>query len=371
MDEEQLMDEQLRVLVVDDMALYRKLLGDLIDEIPGVEVVGTAPNGKIALNRIAHLRPHVITLDIEMPVMDGPETLRHLSRMDRPPIVIVVSVHTHEGGAKTFAALDSGAYSFITKPNGSDREENRARLSDELRSIFTGLVVKSRIRSAPVLAGAAQGGSLPAFATLDPVSRLKEAESSDPPEIIAIAVSTGGPKALGQVIPRLPQDLSVPVVVVQHIPTEFTSALVESLNGKRAVKVKEGRHGMLLEPGTVYIAPGGRQMKVEPGGINGSPALQVTDDPAENHCKPSADVLMRSVARAYGSRALGIIMTGMGNDGIRGLQLMKRKGATVIAQDRESCVVFGMPHEAIKAGIVDITAPLHTIPNLIVEKVAK
>lgn len=366
------MDELLRVLVVDDMALYRKLLGDLINEIPGMEVAGSAPNGRLALSKIDLLQPDVITLDVEMPVMDGLETLRLLSKRESPPLVIVVSVHTHEGAEKTLTALDLGAYAFITKPHGSNMEKNRRQLSDELRSILTGLLVKSRIRKACVPAGPPDRGGFPAFEQAgNRVSRPGPTviDEQELPEIIAIAISTGGPKALGEVIPRLPGNLKVPVVVVQHIPTDFTAALVESLDKKSAVKVRVGQHGMGLEPGTVYFAPGGKQMKVRAPDPAGPPLLQVTDDAAENHCKPSADFLMRSVARTYGSRALGIIMTGMGSDGVLGLRLMKSRGASVIAQDRETSVVFGMPSEAIKAGVVDITAPLHSIADLIVERV--
>ena len=378
------MDNLLRVLVVDDMALYRKLLSDLINEIPGVEVVGTAPDGKIALDKISRDRPDVVTLDIEMPVLDGLETLRVLKTWNSPPKTIVVSAHTREGAVKTMEALDAGAYEFITKPDGGDRDRNRERLQKKLRSIFAGLTVKPKVGVARIPVGAAAGGCSFGSAAVKRRPHKNTAEiagqaaeiagqtaeiAGQTAEIVAIAVSTGGPKALSEMIPRLPQNLPVPVVVVLHIPMEFTAALVNSLDRKSAITVKIGEDRMALEPGKVYFAPGGRQMKIE-AARGGKPALlRVTDDPPENYCQPSADYLMRSVAVNYGGRSLGVIMTGMGDDGVQGLRLMKSEGATIIAQDEESSVVFGMPLEAVKAGIVDLLAPLRSIPHLIVERV--
>ena len=372
------MVDLLRVLVVDDMALYRKLLSDLINEIPGVEVVGTAPNGKIALDKISRDRPDVVTLDIEMPVLDGLETLRVLKTWKSPPKTIVVSAHTREGAEKTMEALDAGACEFITKPDGGDMNRNRERLQKKLHSILTGLAVKPAIGPILIPVGAATGGSSCGSAPIkgaahhDPttasVGRTAEIVGQTA-EIVAIAVSTGGPKALGEVIPRLPGNLPVPVVVVLHIPMEFTAALVNSLDRKSAINVKIGEDRMALQPGTVYFAPGGKQMKIEAARSGESAILRVTDDPPENYCRPSADYLMRSVAVHYGGRSLGVIMTGMGDDGVQGLRLMKGEGATIVAQDEESSVVFGMPLEAIMAGIVDLLAPLSSIPHLIVGRV--
>ncbi len=189
-------------------------------------------------------------------------------------------------------------------------------------------------------------------------------------DIIVIGISTGGPNALMQIIPKLPADLNVPIVIVQHMPTFFTQRLAEILDGKSVLKVVEGHSGMNLEPNVVHIAPGGLQMKLfqKPG--SEMPAIITTDDPPENHCKPSADYLFRSVARIYPKRALGVIMTGMGADGVKGLQQMKESGAIVIAQDKESSVVFGMPMMAIKAGLADVIAPLDLIP-LKIERIVK
>jgi len=362
------LEKPLRVLVVDDMALYRKLLSDLVDEIPGAEVVGTAPNGEIALDKIERIRPDVITLDIEMPVLDGLETLKILKTWDSAPASIVVSSHTREGAKKTIEALDAGACEFITKPEGVNRDDSQRQLLERLGTIFAGLNARSKASAAAVPVDAAAGRARPGPAAAGS-SRGQDASAWPIPEIVAIAVSTGGPRALADVIPRLPRDFPVPVVVVLHIPSEFTAALVNSLDTKSAVTVSIGEDGMALRPGTVYFAPGGKQMKVETLPCGADPVLRVTDDPPENHCRPSADYLMRSVADIYGRRSLGVIMTGMGEDGVQGLRSMKYEGATVIAQDKESCVVFGMPQGAVKAGIVDFVAPLESISDLIVERV--
>jgi two-component system chemotaxis response regulator CheB len=190
-------------------------------------------------------------------------------------------------------------------------------------------------------------------------------------EIVAIGVSTGGPQALTEVIPYLPANLAVPVVIVQHMPQTFTEALAAALNDKSVVTVVEGQHGQTLEAGVVYIAPGGKQMKIVQQSQSQAPHLLITDDPSENYCKPSVDYLFRSVAQLYANRALGVIMTGMGADGVRGLRLMKQQGAKILAQDAESCVVFGMPMEAIKAGVVDAVVPLKQLAAAIIQHVGR
>src|SRR5919198_1595205 len=205
----------------------------------------------------------------------------------------------------------------------------------------------------------------------DIVRRMQALQSQTPIEIVAIGVSTGGPQALTEMIPHLPAALGVPVVIVQHMPQTFTGALAASLNHKSAVTVIEGQHGQILEAGMVYIAPGGKQMKIVQQSQQQAPNLLTTDDPPENHCKPSVDYLFRSVAHLYANRALGVIMTGMGADGGRGLRLMKQQGAKVLAQDAESCVVFGMPMAAIKAGVVDAVVPLGQLATAIIQHVGR
>lgn len=360
-----------RVLVVDDSVLYRKVLSEILSTIPGIEVVGIASNGKIALSKVALLKPDIMTLDFEMPEMDGLETLRQLKRMGENIAVVMVSSFTSRGAAVTIEALQLGAFDFLTKPEGYSPEKNREQILSQLKPIINAIITKATLRgvlapeAAPPRATGVMAGTAPSTPVMPPpVSILPRRV-----EILAIGVSTGGPNALAEVIPCLPADFRVPTVIVQHMPPVFTEALAETLNGKSAVRVLEGKDGMKLEPGTVYIAPGGKQMKVVRPGDYGPVFLEVNSDPPENHCQPSVDYLFRSIAKVYGRKSLGVIMTGMGADGVRGLREMKQQGAFVIAQNEASCVVFGMPMEAIKAGVTDVTLPLKEIPREIVRLV--
>ena len=240
-------------------------------------------------------------------------------------------------------APDTGRFDFIRKPEGTTAEASRAELERQLM---------------PILAAARAG---------TPVG--SDAARTALPEIVVIGISTGGPAALAKVLPLLPARFSVPVVVVQHIPAGFSETLADSLNQNCVLPVKVGEEGEVIRPGTVYIAPGDKQMKIAPAPGRSGTVLKITQDPPENNCRPSVDYLMRSVAPLYQERALAVIMTGMGSDGVRGLKLMKEQGVTVIAQDRASCVVFGMPAEAIKAGLVDVVVPLSGIAREIVKRV--
>jgi len=372
--------EPIRVLVVDDTSLYRKLLSDVLQQIDGTEVVGTASNGTIALAKVTQCHPDLLTLDVEMPAMNGLETLRRLRDVAPQVGVIMVSAHTTQGAKITMEALDLGALDFITKPEGKDPAQNMADLRRQLHPLLstfrTRKQVKSLLRSPNgslsrrPTAEAEVGSTLPL--PVEPVTpRLTAPPTGGRIEIVAIGVSTGGPQALAQLIPKLPGHLGVPIVVVQHMPPMFTAALAESLDRKSALTVVEGQHEQILEPNTVYIAPGGKHMKIVRRGAQQYPCLLVTNDPPENHCKPSVDYLFRSVAQGYGNRALGVIMTGMGADGTLGLRLMKRQGATVFAQDEASCVVYGMPMEAIKAGVVDTVVPLEQLALAVCQRVSR
>ena len=353
----------LRVLVVDDSVLYRKVLSDVLSNIPGVEVVGTATDGNVALAKIPQLKPDMLTLDFDMPEMDGLKVLEHVS-VDHPDLkVVMVSAHTKEGAAITLKALELGALTFVTKPKTENPLKSKNVLLNQLVPVVKEImalqpshhsVSNCRAISQPIVSDAAPGKVISPAGT----GRL---------QIVAIGISTGGPKALAQLIPCLPEDLRIPVVIVQHMPSKYTAALAESLDQKSALKVIEAENGMELKRGIIFIAPGGKQMKVV--GVSGKSMLEVNDDPPENHCQPSVDYLFRSISKVYGKHALGIIMTGMGSDGVLGLRLMKRLGAQVIAQDKQSCVIFGMPGEAINAGIVDYVAPLNHIATQIVQRV--
>jgi two-component system chemotaxis response regulator CheB len=266
-------------------------------------------------------------------------------------------------------ALELGAFDFVTKTDSDDPEEN-------LKALHLALLPRVRAYARRLeFRKSLKKGKLPSklqtrlAAISDDVARKSVlAKRRVKSEIVAIGISTGGPNALMKMLPKLPGNLGVPIVIVQHMPPTFTKSLAESLNQKCALKVKEGEDGEILEPDTVYIAPGGKQMKVARG-VAAKKVICITNDPPENNCKPAADYLFRSVAREYKNKATGVIMTGMGQDGTLGLKVMKSFGAIVIGQDAESCVVYGMPKAAVEAGVVDIVVPLDKIAQEIVNTV--
>lgn len=369
--------DSLRLMVVDDTGLYRKLLSDILSRLDGIEVVGTASNGRIALAQLYRLKPDLLTLDVEMPVMDGLETLGHLREVAPEVGAIMVSSLTKRGADVTVEALERGAFDFITKPEGRNPTESATHLEQQLQPLLQVFRTKARLNAlmrggratckpvaTPRPAEASRGGGpiVPRLPGVAPRART---------ELLTIGLSTGGPQALARLIPHLPRGLGVPIVVTIHMPPTFTASLADALNGKSALTVVEASSGQVLENDTVYIAPGGKQMKVvrSPGQMR--PVVAITDDPPEKHCKPSVDYLFRSVAELYGNRSLGVIMTGMGDDGVRGLRLMKEKGAMVMAQDEASCVVFGMPGEAVKAGVVDRVVSLDQMAQAICQHIQK
>ncbi|MCU0662912.1 MAG: chemotaxis response regulator protein-glutamate methylesterase [Myxococcota bacterium] len=348
-------ERRLRVLVVDDSAVFRKVILEILAELSFVEVVGTAPNGAIALDKCAALHPDAITLDVEMPTLDGLSALRRL-RVEHPTIdAIMVSALTRSGADVTLEALELGAVDFVTKESLDSAWENKQNLKGQLKKILS--MLHRRCHSAAEQARKPAPESPTPSRFVQPSPRIDLAARV---EVVAIAVSTGGPKALSQLLPTLPADFPVPVLIVQHMPATFTRSLAECIDAKAAVKVVEAQDGDLPEAGTVYIAPGGKQMKID-GTYGTALVLRINDDPPEKHCRPSADYLLRSVAKVYQGRALGVILTGMGDDGVMGLRLLKRHKAPIIAQDEATCVVYGMPHEAVKAGVVDMVLPLHKI----------
>ncbi len=353
---------KLRVLIVDDTVLYRKILSDVLRNIPQVEVIGSAPNGKIALSKIEQLHPDLITLDVEMPEMDGLQTLEHLRRMSERPAVIMVSSLTRKDAMVTMKALQLGAFDFITKPEKTGIQENVKELTQQFIPKINALL---RRKSGGYVSGASSTASTVSSTVSAPVRPATRSTLITPPRAVTIGISTGGPQALGEVIPRLPGDFPVPIYIVQHMPPVFTRALAESLDKKSALTVVEAQNGVSGKPGHVYIAPGGKQMKIVRDGIFG--AIRLTDDPPENHCKPSADYLFRSAKEVFGPSVLAVIMTGMGRDGTEGLKVMKQSGAYVLAQDEATSVVFGMPMEAIKAGVVDEIVSLNNIPARLVQ----
>jgi two-component system chemotaxis response regulator CheB len=358
-----------RVLVVDDASIFRRVISEALAGVPGVEVVGTASNGKLALARLASLHPDLITLDVEMPEMNGIEVLKAMRDMGVKTSVIMLSSCTVRGGMMTIRALDAGAFDFITKPEGGSPEANVARLRDSLRPMIQTLARQREIRTILSAGGTrlAPSGSIGPSAL--PPASVRAPGRSGPP-IVLIGVSTGGPAALAELVPALPSGIGAPVFIVQHMPPHFTEALAERLQTRSAIPVKEASDGEIAEAGCVYLAPGGRQMKVSPG-RHGEIVIRVTDDPPENACRPSVDYLFRSVALHFPGRSIAAILTGMGNDGTEGLRMLKRGGSLTIAQDEASCVVFGMPREAILAGVVDIVVPLGKIAGAIIRAIAE
>ncbi|MDD3813877.1 MAG: chemotaxis response regulator protein-glutamate methylesterase [Desulfocapsaceae bacterium] len=372
--------KKLRILVVDDTIVYRKAVSDILAEIPGVEVVGIAHNGKIAMSKIATLKPDLLTLDIEMPEMNGLEVLAELQKNHTGVGAIMLSTLTADGSHMTMKALELGAFDFILKPQSS---ANLQEGKDQIKSaLLPMLEAFSHSHNAPSLLGTkgvfTRPKTLPGKRADSPLRPQTTAGASSTPktflrrgksEIVTIGISTGGPNALSQMLPQLPGDLGVPVVIVQHMPPVFTRSLAASLDAKCALTVKEAEDAEPIQPNTVYIAPGGKQMKLVASADGKNRIIKITNDPPENSCKPSADYLFRSVGDYYVGRTTAVIMTGMGSDGTKGLQLLKQKGAFVIAQDEATCVVYGMPKAPIQQGLTDVIAPLNKIANEITKSV--
>ncbi len=359
----------MRVLVVDDSILFRRVMIDVLSQLPQVEVVGQAANGKFAVQKVRELQPDLLTLDMEMPEMDGLAVLDALKAAGNMPAVIVVSSVTKKGGKLTLQALQKGAFDFITKPETSNAADSRAALTAELGPRIKALSLRFGVRtilrgSSPTPIAKPSAPVVPRTAPDSVSGRMTRLAGRAKPELILIGVSTGGPTALGVVLPALPR-LGVPVLIVQHMPALFTQTLAESLANKCTLRVREAAHREPLEADTVYIAPGGRQMRLAPSSEGGK-VIQITDDPPENNCRPAVDYLFRSVAHQFPGRAMGVILTGMGSDGALGLKLLKRHGCFVIAQDEASCVVYGMPKAAVEAGVVDEILPLDAIAGRIV-----
>jgi two-component system chemotaxis response regulator CheB len=344
----------IRILVVDDSVVIRKLLSDTLSGDRALEVVGVASDGRIALAKIPLLKPDLITLDIEMPVMDGLQTLAALRKLYPKLPVIMFSALTEHGAAATLDALALGASDYATKPS------NTGSPAVALERIRIELIPKIK-----ALCGTAPLRLLPL-----PLTRpaLKVRARSNPHiEIVAIGTSTGGPNALAEVLPRIPHDFPVPIVVVQHMPPIFTRQLAERLASRSAIPVEEGSAGIILDPGHAWIAPGNFHMKVIRAGL--SSRLNLNQGPPENSCRPAVDVLFRSVAAAYGANVLGVVMTGMGSDGVLGAQAIRDAGGDVIIQDEASSVVWGMPGLVHASGLADAAYPLDHLATEITRRV--
>lgn len=330
--------DKIKVLIVDDSAVIRKVLGDVLKEDPQIEIVGTAANGKIALQEIERLRPDIITLDIEMPEMNGLETVRHLRSRDSTLPIIMCSSLTAAGASHTLEALASGASDYVTKPSSHGANTRDVVGHDLLQKIKA--LASSSLSNAQ---NSEVGVAIPVHTTT-PTGTLGISA-----EAIAIGVSTGGPNALAELLPRLPAHLLVPVFVVQHMPPIFTKLLAERLDAQSPMRIVEAVDDQEAQPGVVYLAPGGKHMEVKR--VLGRIRVSLNDGPPEHSCKPAVDVLFRSIAKAYGGESLAVVLTGMGKDGLAGCELIKSVGGSILVQDKNSCAVWGMPGAVVEAGI--------------------
>jgi len=344
----------IRILVVDDSVVIRKLLSDTLSADPALEVVGVASDGRIALAKIPLLNPDLVTLDIEMPVMDGLQTLAAVRKLYPKLPVIMFSTLTEHGAAATLDALALGASDYATKPS------NTGSTAIALERIRIELIPKIK-----ALCGVAPLKLLP-LARVSAALKVR-ARSNPRIEIVAIGTSTGGPNALAEVLPRIPNDFPVPIVVVQHMPPIFTRLLAERLASRAAIPIEEGSAGVILSAGHAWIAPGNFHMKVMRVGL--SCRLNLNQEPQENSCRPAVDVLFRSVAAAYGANVLGVVMTGMGSDGVLGAQNIRDAGGDVIIQDEASSVVWGMPGLVYASGLADAAYPLDHLATEITRRV--
>jgi two-component system chemotaxis response regulator CheB len=365
----------VRVLIVDESAAYGRVMKDAFETIAGVEVSGLCRNGRIALDRMRAEAPDLVTLDIDSPVLDGLGVLETIRREGIKTAAIMVGAPDGCARGLTLRTRELGALDLVEKFQSGSAQENVRALRErliplvasaahrkEVQTILRGAPATKPIAAGPVAvrSGEPKRTSGPECSH-EPVRRAK-------PAMVLIGVSTGGPEALTKLIPALPQDLRVPVLIVQHMPPLFTDGLAQKLDSCSALHVKVAETGETAQPGHVYIAPGGKHLKVM-AGAQGEIVLRVTMDPPENNCRPAVDVLFRSAAVAFPGLCVSVILTGMGRDGTLGLRELRTSGTIAIAQDEASCTVFGMPKEAIVAGLVDIVAPLTSIASEIVKAV--
>ena len=395
----------ITVLVVDDSVVIRRLITDALEGDPEINVLGTAPNGRVALMKIEQLKPDLVTLDIEMPVLDGVSALRELRKTDRRTPVIMFSTLTAAGASATLDALSAGASDYVTKPAnvGSVLESLRSvreQLIPRIHALCerrpgrpgyppagpgrpstgpvpgapsagagsSGRLLRPQAPVRPAVAGAAARPAVPRPVVPGHVTVRPPVAPAGRIELIAIGCSTGGPDALAKVIEALPASLPVPVVVVQHMPPVFTKMFAERLDRVSALAVTEAVDGAPLQPGTVYIAPG--DFHLELVRTAGAVLTRLRTTPPENFCRPAVDVLFRSVAEVFGARVLAVVLTGMGSDGKRGCEPLAAVGAEIIVQDEATSVVWGMPGSVAHAGLANVVLPLSEVANHLISRTA-
>jgi two-component system, chemotaxis family, protein-glutamate methylesterase/glutaminase len=338
---------KIRVLVTDDSLFMRAAVKKMLIADGRFEIVGEAKDGREAVDKVQALRPDVCTMDFNMPNLDGAGAVREIMRT-RPTPVVMLSAHTREGARETFEALAAGAVDFLAKPSGE--------VSAELNRIGPQLTAK--------LAAAAQARPMPMAVAPRPAAPPRITAPRPigivGPRVVVIGVSTGGPAALGRLLPRFPADTSLALVIVQHLPAGFTAALAERLDAISAIRVREATDGDRPEAGLALVAPGDRHLEVAPDGT-----LVTNEDPEVNGVRPSADVTMLSAASAFGRRVVGVVMTGMGRDGAEGMRAIKRAGGATLVQDESSSVIWGMPRACVDAGLADKVVALDALADAI------
>jgi two-component system chemotaxis response regulator CheB len=345
----------LKLLVVDDSIIFRSAIKQAVLNDPDIKVIGDCRNGKLAIDFVLNSPPDIITLDVEMPEMDGLQTLQELKSLREagriPKIgIIMLSGRTAKGAETTIKALEMGAFDFVAKPQGSSEQESIDLLK---RTLLPKIYFYSSMKALKKEPQAELTNVKPIVKPLPNIEGKIRA--------IFIGVSTGGPKALGELMPKISAITDLPIFIVQHMPEHFTKSLAESLDLKCKHKVKEAEDGEFIANNTIYIAKGGHHMQIKKS-CGARPQITLNQQAPENGCRPSVDVLFRSAAAAYGSDCVAIILTGMGRDGTQGLGPLKRAGAYTIAQDEASSIVWGMPGSAVEAGLIDVVLPLDRIP---------
>ncbi|MCB8814140.1 protein-glutamate methylesterase/protein-glutamine glutaminase [Desulfosporosinus shakirovi] len=379
------------VLIVDDSPFMRLTLQKILSQDSGIRVIDTARDGRDGILKLQALRPQVVTMDVEMPIMDGLQALEEIMRWQPTPVIILSSVTT-EGAKATLKALDLGAIDVVVKPSGKPGDNlqalshdliekvkaaalvNPARLKG-MGSTYSGTMAPSTTNSAVNTATSKAAAPVsPAMSSTGQgtraVSNGKEISPKHPVEIVAIGTSTGGPSALQAVLPTLPGNFPVPVLVAQHMPPGFTGPLAQRLNGLCALNVREGIHGETLKAGNVYVAQAGKQLQIQRK--SGQLVLHIGEEsPIPTLYRPSVDVMFLSLAKAVGKGTLGVVMTGMGSDGTKGMKELKALEGFAIAESEESCVVYGMPRSVVEAGLADRIVPLGEIGKTIVECVMR
>ncbi len=358
----------IRVLIVDDSVTVRQLVVDALSIDPDIQVVGTAPNGALALSMLTRTKPDCIVLDIDMPVMDGLEFLTRLRpEYPRLPVIVFSTLTTH-GAETTLQAMWNGASDYVAKPQAGDYEgalkQTRADLVHRIKAFARPCRIAPPASAVPPSArGAAEPAAAERKLRATPTAPIVRAS------IVAIGASTGGPRALVDILSALPGDLEAPVLVVQHMPPLFTRHFADGLAAQCDLVVREAEHGVILEPGTVWIAPGDHHLTVLRDGA--VVRLWLDQDAHENACRPSVDPMLRSVARVYGAGALAVILTGMGSDGLTGCRAIRETHGQVVAQDEATSVVWGMPGSVVRAELAHAVLPVEAMASEIVQRVRR